>query len=103
MAHTPGPWTISPPWSGFSLIKGPNGELIFGLAAGASEEKRSDEECEANAALLAAAPDLLAALKTARGGLAALLEDRATSMDYDVSRNPRILLIDAAIAKAEAS
>jgi hypothetical protein len=62
--HTPNPWKISAPWSGFSKISGPNGELIFGLAAGSTDEKRSDEECEANARLIEAAPDLLAACVT---------------------------------------
>lgn len=64
-AHTPGPWFIKPPWSGFSKISGPNGELIFGLAAGSIDEKRPDEECKANARLIAASPDMLATLKDA--------------------------------------
>lgn len=62
--HTPGPWTFHRPWSGFSQITGPNDELVFGIAAGSVDEKRPDCECEANARLIAAAPDLLAALKT---------------------------------------
>lgn len=61
-SHTPGPWRIEGPCSGFSAISGPAGELIFGLAAGIGEEQRSAEECEANANLIAAAPDLYEAL-----------------------------------------
>ncbi len=62
---TPGPWTIPTPSMGFSAIHGPNGELIFGLAAGSADEKRPDDVCEANARLIAASPDLYAALEEA--------------------------------------
>jgi hypothetical protein len=65
VAHTPGPWTIqrrSPAavrWD--SIIRGSNGEPVASsLAAGYPER-----ESEANARLIAAAPDLLKALKTA--------------------------------------
>jgi hypothetical protein len=59
MTHTPGPWKIPTPWNGFSEIRGGKGELVFGLAAGSVDEKQPDEVCEANARLIAAAPDLL--------------------------------------------
>ena len=65
MKHTEGPWSVAQPYSGFSEIKGPNGELIFGIAAGSREEKQTDEVCEANARLIAAAPDLLSVLEDA--------------------------------------
>jgi len=60
---TPGPWTVSEPWSGFSAIYGPDGGLVFGLAAGCASEKRDDATCEANARLLAAAPKMYEALR----------------------------------------
>lgn len=63
---TPGPWTIPVPWSGFSEIRGGNDELVFGLAAGCEGEKQPDETCKANAHLIAAAPDMFAALIEAR-------------------------------------
>ncbi len=47
---------------GFSAIHGPNGELIFGLAAGSADEKQPDDVCAANARLIKAAPDLYSAL-----------------------------------------
>jgi len=68
--HTPGPWAIEQPWSGFSSIKGGDGKLVFGIAAGAPDEKRPDSECEANARLIAAAPDLDAAAGLAITALA---------------------------------
>lgn len=63
MARTPAPWRIPTPSMGFSSIIGPNDELIFGLAAGGAEEKQPDEVCEANAALIQAAPELLEAVR----------------------------------------
>jgi len=60
---TPGPWAVAEPWSGFSEIRGADGQLVFGLAAGAEGEKRPDEVCDANARLIAAAPEMYEALK----------------------------------------
>jgi hypothetical protein len=56
---TPGPWTITAPQFGFSVIYGPKGEVVFGLASGGPDEKRPDDVCDANAHLIAAAPELL--------------------------------------------
>jgi hypothetical protein len=60
--HTAGPWGVTAPWNGFSSIRGGDGALVFGLAAGGADEARPADECEANARLIAAAPDLLEAL-----------------------------------------
>jgi hypothetical protein len=61
--YTPGPWSVAQPWNGFSEIRGGNGELVFGLAAGVPGEKQPDEICEANARLIAAAPEMFEALQ----------------------------------------
>lgn len=53
--HTPGPWTVSK--SGVSVDAGPTGPRIR------QERGAPDEELRANASLIAAAPDLLAAVK----------------------------------------
>lgn len=55
--HTPGPWVVNDE----IFVHGPDGMGIFG---GASTH-RSDEECAANARLIAAAPDLAAAAAAA--------------------------------------
>lgn len=56
---TPGPWYVCEPFAGFSSIKQAETDaLIFGIAAGDPDEKQSDDVCEANANLIAAAPDL---------------------------------------------
>jgi hypothetical protein len=98
MAHTPGPWSIAPPFSGFSKITGCDGKLIFGLAAGSVDEKRSDDECDANACLIAAAPALFEALK-------AMVD---AEVDYmminnlgDPEQQHNVKRARAAIAKAE--
>ena len=61
--HTPGPWKFEILWAGFSAIRGRDGQLIFGVAAGDNSERRPKLEIEANARLIAAAPDLLEALR----------------------------------------
>ena len=76
--HTPAPWRIPSPVSGFSAIYGPAGELVFGLAAGSGDERQDDATCEANAALIARAPDLLAEntrLREVNAGLVAALTE----------------------------
>lgn len=60
--HSPGPWSIPIPSMGFSEINDADGNLVFGLAAGSGKEKQHDDVCEANARLIAAAPELLKAL-----------------------------------------
>ena len=60
--HTPGPWAVETPWSGFSSIRDADGNLVFGIAAGGEDEKQPDDVCAANARLIAASPRLLEAL-----------------------------------------
>lgn len=55
IAHTPGLVRFHQPWAGFSKITGPNGELVFGVAVGAEEERQPEEICEGNARLFEAA------------------------------------------------
>lgn len=101
-AHTPGPWTVSQPWSGFSSIKGPEGQLIFGLAAGGADEARPADECEANARLIAAAPDLLEALKAVSDMLMARPDViKALSPLMGFAEDAAFHKASVAIAKAE--
>lgn len=62
--HTKEPWTVAQPWAGFSEIRGANGELVFGLAAGVDHERQPEEVCEANAARLQAAVNFTAGYST---------------------------------------
>jgi hypothetical protein len=61
-AFTPGPWTFNDPWAGFSSITDADGKLIFGIARGDPDETQPVPVCEANARLIAAAPELYEAL-----------------------------------------
>lgn len=84
--HTPGPWKAEQPWSGFTAIYGSDGKLIFGLAAGEAHERRSDDECSANLALIAAAPALVEALTAYRTAQRRMLE-RFSEGDERVKRD----------------
>jgi hypothetical protein len=83
MSYTPGPWKCS----GGGAITGPDGEYI------ASVQTLLD--MRANARLIAAAPDLLEALK-----VIAAIEDRFNGGDWDEIEDAR-KIARAAIAKAE--
>jgi hypothetical protein len=84
-AHTPGPWTFNPIGSEFSWLEGANGSTIFHVDPYGNKTLNA-----ADAALMAAAPDMLEALKD-------LMKDDALT-----GLNPyRVEAIEAAIAKAE--
>lgn len=89
MSHTPAPWRV-----GLNGIDGPNGLPILDTTCSYDIQMPSDEDMR----LIAAAPDLLAALKDARRALYAeffaVLGERA-------AQYPVMIGIDTAIAKAE--
>ena len=92
--HTPGPWTVCKDGTGDTFISGPNAECIADL--GIHDEERCDEDAH----LLAAAPDLLAALKH----LAEILEVDGGCPPCIGSMAPaehHLGLAKAAIAKAD--
>lgn len=68
MSHTPGPWEIGDELAG-SIIISPVGQCMHPWIADVKGEHvgpKSREEIKANAALIAASPDLLAALEMVR-------------------------------------
>lgn len=99
--HTPGPWRIndaarSPPpkvkvWSP-SAAESAGGEFEMGWVAELSR-KRPQSEREANARLIAAAPELLDALRDLVGAIAEMKLEMAGHVSLEEAR--------AAIAKAE--
>ena len=100
--HTPGPW-VHVRFGG--IVGGPfykyaNGEAQSQVASATVGEGISPEEREANARLIAAAPDLLEALRTARQELRFhnLTEDGAQRVNTTISR--ALAEVDAAIAAA---
>ncbi len=66
-AHTPGPWVVSPYGDGFEV------ESAAGICIAQTQQlrpikkKEDHDERKSNACLIAAAPDLLEALKELRG------------------------------------
>ena|SRR5580765_6125700 len=94
MKHTPGPW------GAYNLSKG---NIAIETREGVRVANASGDTCdvEANARLIAAAPELLAALKAAYSALA-LIDDfgTATGENPDV-QNAALDQARAAIAKAE--
>lgn len=102
--HTPGPWNIhstydgSLPWK-YATIEAPELEDQPGLGICYVQSLISGQD-EANARLIAAAPELLHALKRAKSALA-----RLTGMDgvmfSALEKSTLRDLIESAIAKAE--
>ena len=95
MAHTPGPWHIDTEDGGARILD--DDELIIAGIYGFSAPDRDGQE-DANARLIAAAPDLLAALK----GLLESIQDveRETNTMYG-TLDGALADARAAIAKAE--
>jgi hypothetical protein len=106
-AHTPGPWMVGELHSGSALVDIKARGLVVTRTLVLSADPDCDPliEAEANARLIAAAPDLLAALKgllEEAGSLASLVDqefnvgDDPSNADGDAFK-----CAEAAIAKAE--
>ena len=98
-AFTPGPWTADPEFD-YQSVLGPDGVQVADCSITVNPRygKRTNEINEANARLVAAAPDLLEALKMARDCIAYC---RRAHKDAQSGEGiPVELFIDAAIAKA---
>ena len=94
MSHTPGPWTASAGWpSDVWHVEVSDGR--YSVIVSRSEETAawSAAEVQANAQLIAAAPDLLAAARLANQEL--------IDVGQGSSGSPALAALWAAIAKAE--
>lgn len=60
--HTPGPWMVSKSEPLEILMDDSDGEQVFALVAAVCLENTTEEQAQADARLIAAAPDMLAAL-----------------------------------------
>lgn len=92
MSHTAGPWAVHPVNAQVDAFVGGEPLPVCQLLWPTTE--RTEAETEANALLIAAAPDMLDALKVALGHLTG-------GMDGDWRNCDPRALIRAAIAKAE--
>lgn len=100
--HTPGPWHVVEVYDGITSPK-PNGLVYAKIQAadgsvgfaGAylSREGKPNDEAKANAALIAAAPDLLAALEGLRREL-------RQHIKLDVKKHYSLMVWDAAAGQA---
>ena len=90
--HTPGPYHISHDEDGGTTIRDDDDLIMAGVYGFAAPDREGQEE--ANGTLLAAAPELLAALK-------AMLPESWEPADYLNNRKRVMDLARAAIAKAE--
>ena len=121
--HTKSTWTCKlarmredAPIFGFMIVA--NGKVPYVASAGVAPPDHAlivppdmrhlvqrgftEEEVEANGKLLAAAPDLLAALRDARRTLLSAIEAGNDGIpDFDPTQHVTVKKIDAAIAKAE--
>lgn len=86
--HTQGPWSARKAAHGPIDIVAEDGRDIVTLYGGGVDEDKAD-----NARLIAAAPEILEALKTANEKLRSLL--------FDGDEHPLVAASNAAIAKAE--
>ena len=89
MTHTLGPWTVD---DNYIMCRYEELDLCRMLGRG--------EETDANARLIAAAPDLLAACDDAVQALMLLSPDCLDDVDFSLSRNELINNIFSAIARA---
>jgi len=95
MRHTKGPWkaNLSPRLN----VKGPDKKSICAIVMAAGKNTRPYDEACSNANLIAAAPELLEALKLAQY---AILEIIGTKLQTDITIAAHYKTLDA-IAKAE--
>lgn len=100
--HTPGPWTLGRTVSGKQWVYGPDGTRVGKAASGRRESER-----DANAHLIAAAPELLEALRTAKRVLFEAWSASQAATTQGLPPSAFVLdrgawdAIEAAIAKAE--
>lgn len=110
--HTPGPWyaEMSPSLGteNVRILWDVHSHDRVGIARSQSQEHLGErgiheQECRANAQLIAAAPDMLSALRSSRDVLARAIKAAAPDLfesDEDVNEHLTIKRMDAAIARA---
>lgn len=91
--HTPGPWTITS-WA-TGAVNGPHDRMVASVYGDHADCQR-DERQDANARLIAAAPDLLEALRKVRDWMDDPVENMRCPVDMELASAIRI-----AVAKAE--
>lgn len=101
-AHTPGPWFVTSSGQPHDLVTSTHDDgLDDDVCEVYGGNDDSDEVRAANAHLIAAAPELLAALKEAERALTVAVRHACDMPDFDPGEHHVIKAARAAIAKAE--
>lgn len=95
MAHTPGPWWVDGPGEGIEVHD------TFGRTASVWGDVGEESEAWANARLIAAAPDMLDALRAVKSEFIDMYEECYPNDESDNDVTAAIDMVIAAIAKAE--
>lgn len=101
-AFTEGPWRTDED-CGHESVSGPDGAMVADCSIFVSPKfgERRTQTNRANARLIAAVPDMVEALQTARAFVVAELEQRGDcDKNYLISAAATLAAIDAALAKA---
>lgn len=88
MKHTPGPWTLEYDYSLVMPAKDGN-HIVTAGPIGPDESSR--EEKRANAQLIAAAPELLEALKEALTRLKEIRDDHGTNSEITIKQSQQAI------------
>jgi hypothetical protein len=101
MSHTPGPWAAHEGWpSDVWHVDMPGRAYSIGVSRADSDDDMTVEEVQANARLIAAAPDLLATCKALAHDIRAM---QFTDGEYRLSEDSArqiMALLDREISKA---
>lgn len=103
MSHTPGPWTATHSYGGNFSLDAEDGTLIVGGCGCCGSPFMEGKNHEADASLIAAAPDLLAALRIAAAFMGIASDwniDEAEINGEMKSTYDWLDIVKAAIAKA---
>jgi hypothetical protein len=99
--HTPGPWQRDRA-SGLKCdVRAENGRkvaLTWGLGCGDNYREKYRAECDANAHLIAAAPELLEAMESARRDY---IDKHGIAIPEEQGNYPLLVKMNSAIAKAK--
>jgi len=95
--HTPGPWSAEPDFQGRYIVYGNDARVVGNVLPTSDGWRREDGEVTANARLIAAAPDLLAALSLTLEALESLRSDGVTSSEDDDAAHAAGLAIARAV------
>lgn len=101
--HTLGPWVTDPEFD-HQVVLGADGVMVADCAIMAwdsGKELRTADACRQNARLIAAAPDMLAALKGAVTLAEMLVWPKSMGDEVEAALKVRLEAIRAAVAKVE--